>query len=108
MVRVIGFLVGLVFAGVLLISLVGNAASYFKNRPAPLPAEEFHKQPRPLPLASDAPFGKFDKRHLQPGLQVYSEVASACPGLRLVSFGDFKGLGSNVAAIKKIDPNWTP
>src|SRR5258708_77996 len=100
MVRVIGFLVGLVFAGVLLISLVGNAASYFKNPPAPLPAEEFHKQPRPLPLASDGPFGKFDKRQLQRGLQVYTEVCSACHSLKLVSFRDLKALGYNDAEIK--------
>jgi ubiquinol-cytochrome c reductase cytochrome c1 subunit len=106
MVRVIGFLVGLVFAGVLLISLIGNAASYFTNPPAPLVAEEFHKAPKSLHLTSDGPFGKFDKRQLQRGFQVYSEVCSACHSLKLASFRDLKGLGYNDAEIKKIAADW--
>ncbi len=100
MVRVIGFLVGLAFAGVLLISLIGNAASYFANPPAPLAAAEFHKAPKDLHLGSDGPFGKFDKRQLQRGLQVYTEVCSACHSLKMVSFRDLKALGYNDAEIK--------
>jgi ubiquinol-cytochrome c reductase cytochrome c1 subunit len=95
-----------VFAGVLLISLIGNAASYFKSPPAPLAAEEFHKEPRALHLSSDGPFGKFDKRQLQRGFQVYSEVCSACHSLKLVSFRDLKELGYNEAEIKKIASDW--
>ena len=106
MVRVIAFFVGVVFAGVLLISLIGNAASYFKSPPAPLAAEEFHKEPKELHLASDGPFGKFDKRQLQRGFQVYSEVCSACHSLKLVSFRDLKELGYNEAEIKKIASDW--
>jgi len=106
MVRVIAFVVGVVFAGVLLISLIGNAASYFKSPPAPLAADLFHKEPRELPLASDGPFGKFDKRQLQRGFQVYSEVCSACHSLKLVSFRDLKELGYNDAEIKKIASDW--
>jgi len=106
MVRVIAFVVGVVFAGVLLISLIGNAASYFKSPPAPLAAEEFHKEPRALHLASDGPFGKFDKRQLQRGFQVYSEVCSACHSLKLVSFRDLKELGYNEAEINKIASDW--
>ncbi|MFL6720711.1 MAG: cytochrome c1 [Sphingomonas sp.] len=106
MVRVIGFLVGLVFAGVLLISLISGVATYLKSPPAPLPAEEFHKQPKPLHLKSDGPFGKFDKRQLQRGFQVYSEVCSACHSMNLVAFRDLKGLGYNEAEIKKIASDW--
>src|SRR6478609_6652301 len=106
MVRVIAFVVGVVFAGVLLISLIGNAASYFKSPPAPLAAEEFHKEPSALHLSSDGPFGKFDKRQLQRGFQVYSEVCSACHSLKLVSFRDLKELGYNEAEIKKIASDW--
>jgi ubiquinol-cytochrome c reductase cytochrome c1 subunit len=106
MVRVIGFLVGLVFAGVLLISLIANAASYFQNPPAPLVAEEFHKAPKPFHLASDGPFGKFDNRQLQRGFQVYSEVCSACHSLHLASFRELKGIGYNDAEIKKIASDW--
>ena len=100
MVRVIAFLVGLVFAGVLLISMISNAATYFQNPPAPLASEEFHKEPKPLSLRSDGPFGKFDQAQLQRGLQVYTEVCSACHSLKLVSFRDLKALGYNDAEIK--------
>jgi ubiquinol-cytochrome c reductase cytochrome c1 subunit len=106
MVRVIAFVVGLVFAGVLLISMISNAAGYFSNPPAPLAADEFHKEPKELHLSSDGPFGKFDKAQLQRGFQVYSEVCSACHSLKLASFRDLKGLGYNEAEIKKIASDW--
>jgi ubiquinol-cytochrome c reductase cytochrome c1 subunit len=106
MVRVIGFLVGLVFAGVLLISLITGVATNLSSPPAPLASEEFHLKPKPLALASDGPFGKFDNRQLQRGFQVYSEVCSACHSLNLVSFRDLKGLGYNDAEIKKIASDW--
>ena len=106
MVRVIGFVVGLVFAGVLLISLITGVATYISSPPAPLASEEFHLQPKPLHLASDGPFGKFDRQQLQRGFQVYSEVCSACHSLKLVSFRDLKGLGYNDAEIKKIASDW--
>jgi ubiquinol-cytochrome c reductase cytochrome c1 subunit len=106
MVRIIGFFVGLVFAGVLLISLIGNAATYFNSKPAPLASDVWHKEPKELHLASDGPFGKFDNRQLQRGFQVYSEVCSACHSLKLVSFRDLKGIGYNDAEIKKIASDW--
>jgi ubiquinol-cytochrome c reductase cytochrome c1 subunit len=106
MVRIIAFVVGLVFAGVLLISLIGNAATYFANPPAALAAEEFHKEHKELHLASDGLFGKFDARQVQRGFQVYSEVCSACHSLHLVSFRDLKAIGYNEAEIKKIASDW--
>jgi ubiquinol-cytochrome c reductase cytochrome c1 subunit len=91
---------------VLLISMIGNLATYVQNPPAPLASEEFHKEPRPLHLASDGPFGKFDNRQLQRGFQVYSEVCSACHSLSLVSFRDLEHLGYSEAEIKKIASDW--
>jgi ubiquinol-cytochrome c reductase cytochrome c1 subunit len=102
---ILGF-IGAVFALVLLISMISGVATYVKSPPAPLASEEFHKLPRPLHLASDGAFGKFDKRQLQPGFQVYSEVCSACHSLKLVSFRDLKGLGYDDAEIKKIASDW--
>jgi ubiquinol-cytochrome c reductase cytochrome c1 subunit len=102
---ILGF-IGAVFAGVLLISLISGVAEYVKSPPAPLASEEFHLKPRPFHLASDGPFGKFDKEQLQRGFQVYSEVCSACHSLSLVSFRDLKGLGYNEAEIKKIASDW--
>ena len=102
---ILGF-IGAVFSGVLLISLISGVATYVSNPPAPLAAEEFHKPPKPLHLASDGPFGKFDKRQLQRGFQVYSEVCSSCHSLSLVSFRDLKELGYNDAEVKKIASDW--
>ena len=102
---ILGFL-GAVLAGVLLISMIGNLATYVQNPPAPLASEEFHKEPRPLHLASDGPFGRFDNRQLQRGFQVYSEVCSACHSLSLVSFRDLEHLGYSEAEIKKIASDW--
>jgi len=106
MVRIIAFVVGLVFAGVLLISLIGNAAEYFRSQPAALASDVWHKEPKELALSSDGPFGKFDNRQLQRGFQVYSEVCSACHSLKLVSFRDLKGIGYSDAEIKKIASDW--
>jgi ubiquinol-cytochrome c reductase cytochrome c1 subunit len=101
----LGF-IGAVFAGVLLISFFSNLATNLSNPPAPLASEEFHRAPKPLRLASDGPFGKYDARQLQRGFQVYSEVCSACHSLNLVAFRDLKGLGYNEAEIKKIASDW--
>jgi len=107
MVRVIAFLVGLVFAGVLLISLITGVATYISSPPAPLAAEEFHLKPKHLDLASDGLSGNFkNQAQLQRGFQVYSEVCSACHSLKLVSFRDLKGLGYKDAEIKKIASDW--
>ena len=78
-------------------------------RPEPAGAaggEEFHLAPKHLELASDGPFGRFNKQQLQRGFQVYSEVCSACHSLKLVSFRDLKDLGYDDAEIKKIASDW--
>jgi ubiquinol-cytochrome c reductase cytochrome c1 subunit len=102
---ILGF-IGAVFAAILLISFFSNLATYFRSPPAPLAADKFHEEPKELRLASDGPFGKFDKRQLQRGFQVYSEVCSACHSLKLVSFRELKELGYNDAEIKKIASDW--
>ena len=106
MVRVIAFLVGLVFAGVLLISLVVGISNYFTNPPEELAAEALHQHPKHLSLPSDGPFGKFDKAQLQRGFQVYKEVCSACHSLSLVSFRDLHALGYEEPEIKAIADQW--
>ena len=106
MVRVIGFFVGLVFAGVLLLSLISGLVSYFQHPPEELAAEALHLEAKPLALPSNGPFGKFDKAQLQRGFQVYSEVCSACHSMSLVAFHDLEGLGYNEAEIKKIAADW--
>jgi ubiquinol-cytochrome c reductase cytochrome c1 subunit len=102
---ILGF-IGAVFAAVLLISMISGVSDYFRHPPEPLAADEFHVEHRDLHLASDGPFGKFDKRQLQRGFQVYSEVCSACHSLNFVAFRDLKQLGYNDAEIKKIASDW--
>ncbi|MFL6731348.1 MAG: cytochrome c1, partial [Sphingomicrobium sp.] len=102
---ILGF-IGAVFAAILLISFFSNLATYFRSPPAPMAAEEFHREAKELRLASDGPFGKFDKRQLQRGFQVYSEVCSACHSLKFVSFHHLTALGYNDAEIKKIASDW--
>jgi ubiquinol-cytochrome c reductase cytochrome c1 subunit len=107
MVRIIGYVVGLAFAGVLLISLFGGVSDYMSNPPAPTAEEEFHKEHlKPLHLASDGPFGHFDTKQVQRGFQVYKEVCSACHSLNHVSFFDLEQLGYSEAEVKAIANQW--
>ena len=106
MVRIIGFVVGLAFAGVLLISLFSGVSSYVSNPPMKLPESEFHKEPKELKLASDGPFGRYNREQLQRGFQVYKEVCSACHSLKLVAFRDLQALGYNEAEVKAIANQW--
>lgn len=106
MVRIIGFLVGLAFVGVLLISLFVGAMDYFQNPPEPSAEEEFHKHPKALHLASDGPFGHFDNQQLQRGFQVYKEVCAACHGLEQVAFRNLEELGYSEAEVKAIADQW--
>src|SRR6188472_1922351 len=108
MVRIFGILAGLFFVLALLWSFVNGAwtvadQGYFKETTA---ESEFHKHPRHLALASDGPFGKFDKQQLQRGFQVYKEVCSACHSLTHVAFYDLQQLGYSEAEIKAIANQW--
>jgi ubiquinol-cytochrome c reductase cytochrome c1 subunit len=96
---ILGF-IGAVFALILTISLISGLSTYFSSPPAPLASDVFHKEPKELHLASDGPFGKFDNEQLQRGLQVYTEVCSACHSLKLVAFHDLKEIGYSDAEIK--------
>src|SRR5687768_10626760 len=106
MIRIIAFLVGVGFAGVLLISLITGLSETIASPPEPTAEEEFHKHPKHLRLASDGPFGTFDRQQLQRGFQVYKEVCAACHGLNLVAFRDLHQLGYNEAEVKAIANQW--
>ena len=106
MVRILGFLVGLGFVGVLMISLFFTASDYFTNPPEPTAEEEFHHHAKGIDLPSDGPFGKFDRQQLQRGFQVYKEVCAACHGLNLVAFRNLHDLGYTEAEVKAIADQW--
>ncbi len=104
MARIISICVGLFFTvGVLWAFVSGAATVISEGELKPLTAEhEFHRAPKELHLASDGPFGRFDKQQLQRGFQVYKEVCSACHSLSHVAFRDLSALGYNEAEIKAI------
>ena len=106
MVRPIAFLVGLGFVGILLWSLLWGAVAYISEPPAPTAESVYHLHPKELELASNGVFGKFDRRQVQRGYQVYKEVCSACHSLHQVAFRDFKDLGFSEAEVKAIAKGW--
>jgi ubiquinol-cytochrome c reductase cytochrome c1 subunit len=75
---------------------------------APLLAQEEEHQANPIPSPEDThsgghvtdyafsfegPFGRFDQAQLQRGLQVYTEVCSACHGLRYLPYRELSEHG---------------
>ena len=107
MIRILSILVGLFFTVALAWSF-GNGAYLAITEPAPVTVEhEFHKHPRELHLASNGPFGRFDRQQLQRGFQVYKEVCATCHSLRLVAFRDLGALGYNEDEVKAIAAGFT-
>ncbi|WP_414900533.1 cytochrome c1 [Sphingomonas flavalba] len=106
MLRIILGAIGAAFCGVLLIAFGTGAYNHLTEPAAVTVEQEFHLQPKALHLASDGPFGKFDRRQLQRGFQVFKEVCSACHSLRLVAFRDLQALGYTEAEVKAIADQW--
>ena len=65
MLRFILGLIGAAFAFVLLLSMGSDLATYFSSPSEESAEKAFHKEPKALPLASDGPFGKFNRQQLQ-------------------------------------------
>ena len=106
MIRWIARLIGIAFVVVLLWAFGSNLKAYFQSPPPATAEEEFHKEHKELRLASDGPFGRFDKQQLQRGFQVYKEVCSGCHSLTRVAFRDLHALGYNEAEVKAIANQW--
>ncbi len=106
MVRLVAFLVGLFFSGMLLLGLGDTVISAIKEPALPTVEAGFHEEPLAVKFAHDGPFGKFDRGQLQRGLKVYSEVCSACHSLKLVAFRDFTALGYNEDQVKALAKAW--
>jgi len=106
MVRLISYLVGLAFVGVLAIALFGTVSTAITD-PAPETAEaEFHLHPEDIGLPSNGFFGRYDNRQLQRGFQVYKEVCTACHSLKYVAFRDLEEIGYSEAEVKAIATQW--
>ncbi|HEX8486213.1 cytochrome c1 [Sphingomonas sp.] len=106
MVRAISYLIGLAFVGVLAIALFGTVSTAITDPAPPTAEHEFRKHPENIGLASNGFFGKFDRRQLQRGLQVYKEVCAACHSLKYVSFRDLQQIGYSEAEVKAIANQW--
>ena len=107
MVRIIGVLVGLFFAGWLFISFLMGAGAYISDPPHTTAEEEYHLEPKNVSFSSDGPFGTFDRQQLQRGFQVYKEVCAACHSMRLVAFRNLQDLGYNEDEVKAIASGWS-
>ncbi len=55
----------------------------------------------------DGPFGTYDRRAMQRGLQVYREVCAGCHSLKYIAFRDLTDLGYNEDEIKAIAAEYT-
>ncbi len=106
MVRLIASIVGAAFVLVLGIALFGSVAGVITDPVAPTAESVAHKHPKELELASNGVFGKFDRRQLQRGFQVYKEVCAACHSLRLVSVRDLQKIGYSEPEVKAIANQW--
>lgn len=106
MVRIGAFLVGLFFAGWLLVSFLVGAVAYVSEPPAPTAEKEFHLPPKHVAFTFDGPLGHYDKPQLQRGFQVFKEVCAACHSLKFVAFRDLEALGYNEAEVKAIAKQW--
>lgn len=105
MVRIIGFLVGLAFAGILMISMAVDLTTYFTSTHEETAEHEFHLHPRSAGLSSAGLFGKTDKAQLQRGLKVYTEVCSGCHAISRVHFYDLQQLGYTEGQVKSFAAN---
>lgn len=102
----IKYLVGALFAAIFLWALFWTVWGVVQEPPAETAEHAMHKHPEKLALASDGPLGKFDRRQLQRGFQVYKEVCATCHSLNLVSFRNLKDLGYTDPEVKKIAKDW--
>lgn len=106
MVRLISYLVGAAFVFVLAIALFGTVKTSITD-PTPVTAEhEFRLEPENIGLSSAGLFGRFDRRQVQRGFQVYKEVCSACHSLKYVAFRDLTRIGYSDAEVKAIATQW--
>ena len=106
MVRIIGFLVGLGFCGVLAYSLVLGAIAYSTEEEAGPTAYDYHEHALDVSFSSDGPLGTFDRQQLQRGFQVFREVCAACHSLEYVAFRNLTDLGFTEAEVDAIADQW--
>jgi ubiquinol-cytochrome c reductase cytochrome c1 subunit len=106
MVRPLGFLVGLFFAGMMLYSALRSGIDMIGDDSLPTAEKVFHLHPKEVEFAHNGPLGKFDRAQLQRGFQVYKEVCSSCHSLSQVAFRDLEDIGYSAGQVKTIATEW--
>ncbi|MGQ0559022.1 MAG: cytochrome c1 [Sphingosinicella sp.] len=106
MIRFLGVLVGLGFVAVAGVSLGFGAVAYIGEPPEETVEHRFHAEADDVHFSFDGPFGRFDRRQLQRGFQVYREVCAGCHGLGLVAFRNLADLGYSEAEVRAIADQW--
>ncbi|HET9639711.1 MAG TPA: cytochrome c1 [Allosphingosinicella sp.] len=106
MVRLLGILIGLGFVLVASWSLGKGVYAYVTEEHEESVEHRFHVEPRDIAYSFDGPFGKYDRRQLQRGFQVYKEVCASCHGLSFVAFRNLEDLGYGEEEIKAVADKW--
>jgi ubiquinol-cytochrome c reductase cytochrome c1 subunit len=106
MVRIVGFLAGLVFVVALLV-----AAVMPREEVVPDITKKYYTKPVDVRWQQDGPLGfgvlgTFDRQQLQRGFQVYKDVCSACHGLNRVAFRNLQEIGFSEPEVKALAKNW--
>ena len=104
MIRIFSILVGLFFTAAVSWSLLWDTIQLGKDGLPKSAAHEFGKayDLKPLKLASDGPFGKFDKKQLKRGLEVYAGVCASCHSLQQVAYRSLVHAGFTGAEVKAL------
>ncbi len=104
MIRLFASAIGLVFAGVALISLGFGIYAFLTEDPVKhLP----YKQAPSVDYSFNGPVGNWDIAQLQRGYKVYKEVCAACHSMKFVSFRNLADLGYSEGQIKAEAASWT-
>src|SRR3954463_755480 len=101
MLRFLAGLVGVGFVSALLIAFLMP-----REKVEPTAASVYHLPEKEVKFSFDGPFGRYDRRQLQRGFQVYKEVCSSCHSLKLVAFRDLADLGYDEAEVKASATTW--
>lgn len=102
MIRIFSILAGLFFAGALAWSLLWDTIGFAQEGLPHTVEHAFHKHPKELHLASDGWFGKFDKKQVKRGFEVYQQVCASCHSLKHVAYRDLAALEYSEAEIKEL------
>ncbi|MBS3929050.1 MAG: cytochrome c1 [Sphingomonadales bacterium] len=102
MIRIFSILVGLFFTVALAWSLLWDTIQLSKDGLPKSAAAEFGEHAKPLKLASDGPFGKFDKKQLKRGFEVYAGVCASCHSLQQVAYRSLVHAGFTEKEVKEL------